>query len=288
MNRSSDHRNSYPLADYFADQLLLFGDLEPGIDTDRVLAAFRDVPREAFAGPGPWKLRIPLTDLRQPPVSTQNDDPRWLYHDVLVVLDEARGINIGQPSFWARLLARAQIACGMRILQIGAGVGYYTAILHQLTGTEGRVLAYETDAGLAERAALNLAGRDGVSVRHGNAATDLAGELTREGPFDLVIAFAGVTHVPASWSERLSTSGQLLVPLTGTRGWGAMILAKVDKGGFVAQTLGRCGFYHCIGARSEALAGQVDDLFSVPERRSGWRFRIDGVGEKASFIDYEA
>ncbi|MEM7683775.1 MAG: methyltransferase domain-containing protein [Pseudomonadota bacterium] len=267
-------------ADHFADQLRIMGALEDGPATDRVLDAFRAVPREAFAGPGPWRFRTPLAGFTLPVQTTADSDPKWLYHAVLLVLDEEKGINIGDPGFWSRHFARADIQPGARILQVGAGVGYYTAILAELVGSEGHVLAYEVEPGLAERASANLADRPNVEVRHGNAATDLS--QTQE--FDLVVAFAGVTHVPERWSSRLAPGGRLLVPLTGDDWWGAMILASRADDGFDAVTLGDVGVYPCAGARTERLSSHVAELLAEPAHRTGWRFRIVGTGEEARLV----
>lgn len=268
--------NRYSAAEHFADGLRLRAGLDGTIAADRLLDAFCEVPREAFAGSGPWRVRSPLAP-RKPPITTPDADPRWLYHDMLVVLDEAKGINIGQPSMWARFLAKSDIQDGARILQVGAGVGYYTAILSQLAGPDGSVLAYDIEGGLAKRATSNLASYKNVTVRHGNAATDLADE----GPFDVVVAFSGVTHIPNAWSKQLAPKAKLLLPLTGTMGSGAMILAQPDDNVFCAQTIGRCGFYHCSGARDDKLAAEIDEMFANAKRLEDWRFRITKT-DKAS------
>lgn len=261
-------------ADYFVDQLRILAALEDGPVTDRTLAAFKSVAREDFAGRGPWKVRSALAsaDLRLQP--TPDADPKWLYHSVLIVLDEDKGINIGDPSLWARLLVRTDIQPGARILQVGAGVGYYTAILSKLAGPTGRVTAYEVEEELAKRAAKNLEGWDNVEVYKGNAAT----ELTGAGSFDFVVSFAGVTHVPALWRERLAPGARLLLPLTGENWWGAMILAHQTDDGFGAVTLGPCGFYPCSGARRNDLAAQVSALFSERSHLQDWHLRILGEG----------
>jgi protein-L-isoaspartate(D-aspartate) O-methyltransferase len=264
-------------ADQFADQLRILGALEAGSATERVLNAFRAVPREAFAGPGPWKFRSPLAGFNLPLRETPDADPKWLYNAVLLVLDEDKGINIGDPSLWSRLLARADVPTGARILQVGAGVGYYTAILGRLAGPEGHVLAYEVEAGLAERATANVADIPNIEVRHGNAATDLHGEDR----FDLIVAFAGVTHVPEAWSSRLAPGARVLLPLTGDEWWGAMILASKTDEGFEGVTLGRCGFYPCAGARDESLSRRMTELFADVSHLADWRFRL--VKEERGF-----
>jgi len=254
----------------FADQLRILAALEEGSATDRVLEAFKTVPREAFAGPGPWNVRSPHEGFSLPVRETPDADPKWLYHSVLIVLDEQKGINIGDPVFWARRFVRADIRPGARILQVGAGVGYYTAILSQLAGSEGHVLAYEVENALTLRAKSNLSKFSNVEVRHGNAATDLEGEEK----FDLVVAFAGVTHLPEMWSSRLAPRARILVPLTGSDWWGAMILATQSELGFEAVTLGRCGVYPCVGARDDSLAERVTELFKDQSHLDDWRLRL--------------
>ena len=61
-----------------------------------VLEAFATVPREHFAGPGPWRI---LSPMRGPGYWTTDDaDPRRLCHDILVAIDETRRLNNGQPA----------------------------------------------------------------------------------------------------------------------------------------------------------------------------------------------
>lgn len=259
---------------YFIDQLRIIAALDNSAATMRVLDAFKSVKREDFAGPGPWMLRSALSGFMLPAFETPDDDPRWLYHSVLIVLDAEKGINIGDPSLWVRHLVHADIAPGARVLQVGTGVGYYSAILSHLVGAGGHVTAYEVEADLAKRARSNLRPFDNVEVAHGNAATDL--QSTR--PFDWVVAFAGVTHIPALWSEHLTSEAKLLLPLTGQEGWGAMILAHQTDEGLSATTLGPCGFYPCAGARRADLAGQIEAIFQTPQNRMDRQLHLTGQG----------
>jgi protein-L-isoaspartate(D-aspartate) O-methyltransferase len=264
-------------AEIFADQLRILAALEVGPATDRVLDAFKAVPREEFAGPGPWKVLSPHEGFSLPVRETPDANPKWLYHSVLIVLDGKKGINVGDPVFWARRFARADIKPGARILQVGAGVGYYTAILSQLAGPDGHVLAYEVEAELAERARANLMGWPNTEVRHENAATGLYGDDR----FDLIVAFAGITHVPNAWSSRLEPGAQLLVPLTGSDWWGATILAHKADQGFDAITLGRCGVYPCAGARCNKLEQRISEMFNDPSRLTNWPLRLIEVDGRA-------
>jgi len=108
-----------------------------------VIEAFATVPRERFVGPGPWRIKSPMR--LEEYWTTDGDDPRHVYHDVLIALDEARGINNGQPSLWALLYDQLGLKRGAYVVHVGAGVGYYSAILAEIVGREGRVIAIEVD-----------------------------------------------------------------------------------------------------------------------------------------------
>ena len=120
--------------------------------TDRLVAAFASVPRERFVGPGPWRVFTAGGYVATP------DDPACLYQDVVVALKSEAQINNGQPTLHAACLAALRVQPGEAIVHVGAGSGYYTAILAELVGPAGSVVAYELDADLAQRASENLAG----------------------------------------------------------------------------------------------------------------------------------
>jgi protein-L-isoaspartate(D-aspartate) O-methyltransferase len=94
----------------------------------RLETAFAAVRREDFLGPGPWLI------LRWPEryVATPDADPVYLYSNDLVALIPKRWINNGQPSLHAALIAEAMPQPGDHVVHIGAGTGYYTAILAHL------------------------------------------------------------------------------------------------------------------------------------------------------------
>ncbi len=71
-----------------------------GLRNDALVRAFARVPREAFLGPGPWRIVVPPR-LGQYETSA-SADRRELCRDVLVAIDEARRLNNGQPSAVAR------------------------------------------------------------------------------------------------------------------------------------------------------------------------------------------
>ena len=212
------------------------------VGDSRVVDAFAAVPRERFVGPGPWRIY----DFTEGGYwSTPDADPRHVYHNVLVALDESTGLNTGSPSLWAYHFDRLGIHAGDRVLQIGTGSGYFTAILAELVGPGGKVLGFEVNAPLAAAAQGNLAAWPQASVRL------VEGIAPIEGKWDVVVAFAGASAPPITWLDALDTGGRVLMPMTGSDQWGFML--RVDRlgAGFAARPVGGAGFFHCVGARSE-------------------------------------
>ena len=162
------------------------------VDDAHVEAAFAAVRREHFLGPGPWPM------LRWPHryVPTPSDDPVYLYQDALVGIIPERVLNNGQPWLHAMLIAAAAPGPGEHVVHIGAGVGYYTAILAHMVGESGRVTAIEFDDGLAERVAANFAGQPSVRALQGDGSQiefDLA---------DVIYMNAGATRPADIWLDR--------------------------------------------------------------------------------------
>ena len=205
---------------------------------DRLFDAFAATPREDFLGPPPWPL------LRGGFTRQWTDDARELYQDVLVGLDVELGINNGQPSLHARCLAACDPRVRDTVLHVGAGTGYYSAIVAYLVGEHGRVIGYEIEAHLAARAAANLAALPQVSVRAASGA---------EPPLpacDVIYVNAGATHPVAAWLDAMRIGARLMFPLTADDGGGCMLLVtRRSERGYAAQALMRVAFIACIGAR---------------------------------------
>jgi len=218
-----------------------------GSSDHRLIAAFSAVPREDYLGPGPWPVFVGSGY-----IETISNDPRLLYQDVLVGLATDRGINNGQPSLHARCMAAAAPAPGETVVHIGAGTGYYTAVLATLVNTTGRVYAYEIEADLAERAVHNLRGFHHVEVTATSGAT---AELPR---CDVIYVNAGATHPPSAWLDALNVGGRLIFPLTPNEGFGVMLLVtRKAEDSFAASALMRVAFIPCIGARDEATSASL-------------------------------
>lgn len=165
--------------------------------------AFASVKREHYLGPGPWKI-FRWTGYE----ATPDVDPAPLYEDVLVGIIPERGLNNGQPSGHAMWIAAADPRPGEHVVHIGAGVGYYTAILAHMVGPSGRVTAIEFEPELAARAKANLAQLPNVTLLQGNAAE------MRFDPADVIYVNAGTTRPVDSWLDALKEGGRLVLPLT--------------------------------------------------------------------------
>ena len=230
---------------------------------ERVVAAFAAVPRERFVGPGPWRIRHLIDGYW----TTPDDDPRHLYHNILVALDEARGLNTGEPALWARHFDRLEIADGSRVLQIGAGAGYFTAILAELAGSTGHVDGIEIDTALAAGARRNLEAWPTAHVHAADASRRI------DGQWDAIVAFAGATTPLGWWLDGLADHGRLLLPMTAKQERGGFMLRLQRNGsGLSARSAGWVGFYPCAGARNEAdeaaLGRALDDRLGQAALRS--------------------
>jgi protein-L-isoaspartate(D-aspartate) O-methyltransferase len=218
-----------------------------GSDDERLIAAFTKVPREDFVGPGPWPVFA-----RDGYISTPSADPIFLYQDILVGIATDRRLNNGQPSLHALCLAAAAPASGETVVHVGAGTGYYTAILATLVGQDGRVIAFEIENDLAARAARNLEHFPNVTVR---AASAIKASLPR---CDVIYVNAGTTHPPGAWLDALNIGGRMLLPLMPNQGFGIMLkVTRTSADGYSASALGRARFTPCVGARDDAAAASL-------------------------------
>lgn len=221
------------------------------LESPALVEAFARVPREAFLGPGPWQI-VRSFDRERPYRTTIDADPRHIHHDVLVGIDPARHLNNGQPSALARWIQAADILPGDRILHIGCGTGYYTAIMAELAAPAGRVVAWEVDADLAARARAALAPWAAIDVQTGDASAP-------GGPFDVIFVNAGATHARPEWLAALAAGGRLLLPLTihppqaeVVHGIGIMLRIERREGRWPAAIVSDIGIYDCANARDPA------------------------------------
>ncbi|MFA5121470.1 protein-L-isoaspartate O-methyltransferase [Zavarzinia sp.] len=175
------------MADFAAlRRLMLDSQIKPNKVTDtRVHEALMSVPRENFV---PDALRT---------VAYVDED-----------LSIGGGRYLIEPRVFARMLQEAGIRAGEKVLDLGAGGGYTTAVIGHLAAS---VVAVEADKALADAAKASLAG-----LGIGNATVvvgDPAKGQAAAGPFDVILIEASVPEVPASLFEQLADGGRLVAVL---------------------------------------------------------------------------
>lgn len=227
----------------------------------RLERAFETVPREAFLPPGPWRI---VANGRF--INTPSADPAYLYQDVLVTLDAAKSINNGEPSLHAAWLGAIAPQSGEAVTQIGAGMGYYTAILAMLVLPDGTVTAFEIEERLADSARRNLAPFEGVTV--------IQGDATKMGlpASDVIYVCAGVAAPPADWLAALKPGGRMIFPWRPSEKVALTLLVKAEGGGLSVKPLMPSWFIPCVGASAEIPPLKVpESLAEARSIRSVWR-----------------
>jgi protein-L-isoaspartate(D-aspartate) O-methyltransferase len=155
-----------------------------GIKDERLLAAFERVPREAF-------VPLPLRD------QAREDRP----------LDIGFGQTISQPYIVAVMTGALHLSPGQRVLEVGTGSGYQTALLAAL-GVQ--IFSVEIIPELAQRAAetLRAQGFSGIALR----VSDGAKGWPEQAPFDAILVAAAPKVVPPALLEQLAPGGRLIIP----------------------------------------------------------------------------
>jgi protein-L-isoaspartate(D-aspartate) O-methyltransferase len=221
--------------------------------------AFDLVRREAFVGPGPWHIHVYQRSLETP-----SADPIFLYQNVLVTLDAAKGINNGEPFLHATWMGAVAPKAGESVCHIGAGTGYYTAMLSVLTLPGGAVHAFEIEQGLAERARENLRPFEGISVTHGDA-TRLPLPSS-----DLIYVNAGVVAPPVSWLQALRPHGRMIFPWRPSQDVGLAVIISRQQAGFSVKPLMSSWFIPCAGASDAVVCEKIPDEREAWSARSAW------------------
>ncbi|MDX8480212.1 protein-L-isoaspartate O-methyltransferase [Mesorhizobium sp. VK24D] len=225
----------------------------------RIEEVFASVPREAFLGPGPWTVFA--GDGR---FETPSADPSYLYQNVLVVLDADRGINNGEPLLHAMWIGKVEPKPGETVTHIGAGTGYYTALLAKLVEPGGSVAAFEIEGDLAAQAELNLAAYGNVEVVHGNAVTSALP------PSDVIYVNAAVIAPPPAWLRALKPGGRMVFPWRPAERVGLAMLVMRVEGGFACLPFMGSWFIPCVGASVAGPEARVPTRERALRTRSIW------------------
>ena len=236
----------------FAEQLRV----RVPVRSPALVAAFAAVPREQFLGPGPWWISEGGGYRRTP-----DDDPRHVYADVRVAIDPERELNNGRPFTHAAWIDRLELGPGDHAVHVGAGTGYYSAILAELVGPRGCVTALEVDAALARQLRENLSHRPWVEAIHASGADFDFGAA------DAIYVNAGATHPASRWLDRLREGGTMILPLTemGRARHGGVLWIRRQSSSFAAEFISSVRAFPCEGVRDE----RAEALLAAAFERGG-------------------
>lgn len=185
---------------------------------DAVDSAFAATPRSAF---------LPRQERRH----ASHDGPLPIGH----------GMTCSQPRTVAAMLRLLEVRPGDRVLDIGSGSGWTTALLAQLTGPSGEVLGLELEPDLVAVGAANLAAQlDPTHRRNARIEQARPGALgDPEGaPYDRVLVSADARELPEVLVAQLGTDARMVVPVHGT-----MLLVRTGPEGSAAPEVTAHGRY---------------------------------------------
>lgn len=191
-----------------------------GIRDPRVLEAMAKIPRHLFVSPGME-------------VQSYLDRP----------LPIGDGQTISQPMMVALMSELLEIQPTHRLLEIGTGSGYQTAVLAELCK---HVFTIERlkDLSLQARRKLYSCGYSNVTFRIGDGTLG----WPQEAPFDGIIATAGAPLVPEALKDQLVIGGRLVIPVGSEETQDLLVLTRTRQG-FQQERRTSCRFVKMIGAQ---------------------------------------
>jgi protein-L-isoaspartate(D-aspartate) O-methyltransferase len=142
-----------------------------------------------------------------------------------VPLPIGHGQTNSQPSTVARMLRWLDVPVGGRVLDVGSGSGWTTALLAHLVGPTGLVVGVELCPQLAEWGAANLAATEQGWARIEPARAGVLG-LPDEAPFDRILVSAEAAAVPEALVDQLTVGGLMVAPVAA----GLCIVRKTGSG----------------------------------------------------------
>ncbi|UNC93825.1 protein-L-isoaspartate(D-aspartate) O-methyltransferase [Candidatus Contubernalis alkalaceticus] len=190
-----------------------------GIKDEKVLESFRQVPRQEFV---------------------QDEDNDYAYADGPLPI--GHGQTISQPYIVALMTEALEIKKTDRVMEIGTGSGYQTAILANLAGQVYSVEKVSALAKAADKKLKNL-GYENVQVKVGDGTKG----WKKNAPYDAIMVTAASPQVPPSLLEQLSPQGRMVIPVGDRYFQKLMLLVKTLDGEMKTINLGDCRFVPLLG-----------------------------------------
>ena len=192
---------------------------EKGIRDESVLSAIATVPRHIFI---------------------DEALAHRAYEDTALPIGQSQ--TISQPFVVALMTQALMTQPRARVLEVGTGSGYQTAVLASFMGSGGqidRLFTIERHAALSERARerLDAMGHRSIRYRHGDGYLG----WREMGPFDGIIVTAAPPAVPEALLEPLAPGGRLVVPVGGDSGQELKVFDRTPDG-IVSQTVEQVRF----------------------------------------------
>lgn len=227
-----------------------------GIRDERVLRAFRTVPREAFV---PAELAS----------SAYDDSP----------LSIGRGQTISQPFIVAATVAALELRGDEKVLDVGTGSGYAAAILGKLA-REVQSIERIDELATQARARLERIGARNVHVHVGDGTLG----LPEHAPFDAIAVAASGPVVPQALVDQLAVGGRLVMPVTSPDGSGQVLvrLHRVAEHAFEKEELGEVKFVPLLGAQGHRPGEGPTLLTSIRMAKPGREAAASSIVREAA------
>ncbi len=193
-----------------------------GINDENVLKAFINVPRHKFVPAEFHHL-------------SYNDSP----------LSIGEGQTISQPYIVALMLQILELKSSDKVLEIGTGSGYQTALLAEIVN---EVYSVERIGSLIDGAEklLNDLGYENIHYKLGDGTLGWKDGKPKQDEFDKIIVAAGAPDIPENLVSQLAMNGKLIIP-TGDRTLQHLVVITKAEDGYIHTNEGGCTFVPLIG-----------------------------------------
>lgn len=188
------------------EEIILSWKHEKLIKDEKVIEAFRHINREFFV----------LPHLKEE-----------AYLDVPLPI--GHGQTISQPTTIAIMTENLELENGMKVLEVGTGSGYQSALIGHIIGKRGHVFTTELIQDLANSAkqALKKAGIENVTVIESDGSMG----YSQEAPYDRIIVTAACPEIPQELIKQLKKNGIMILPVGSLEAQKMLKIRKIDEEG---------------------------------------------------------